>query len=58
MVTVSYEISKEEYDKAKEKGIPSILGEHILCGYGYYGGEVKEVDGKYWITYKRGDTCD
>ena len=58
MVDVCYEISKEEYDKALEHGADSIISDAIHMGYGVYGANVKENDGKYYLTYSRGDSCD
>ena len=58
MTTVTYEIPKEDYDKALEKGADSIISDAIHMGYGVYGSSVKEVDGKYYLTYSRGNSCD
>lgn len=58
MVSITREITKEEYEKAKKEGIPSILPEEIICGYGYYGGNLKEEDGKYSVQFWMGDSCD
>lgn len=58
MVDVTYEIKKEEYDKALEHGADSIIGDAIHMGYGVYGSNVKEVDGKYYLSYSRGNSCD
>ena len=58
MTRVSYEITKEDFEKAKEQGARSLIGESIICGYGVYGAEVKEIDGKYYLSYERGDRCD
>ena len=65
MVTCTKEISKEIYDKAMENNghIPKdmeeqVFGIAVLCGYGLYGNRVKEEDGKYYVTYNRGSSCD
>lgn len=58
MVDVTYEISKEDYEKAKEKNAYVLIGESILMGPGAYGAEVHEIDGKYYLTYSRGSSCD
>lgn len=58
MVKVCFEISKDDFEKAKEQGARSLIGESIICGYGVYGAEVKEIDGKYYLSYERGDSCD
>ena len=59
MVQVDNEITKEEYDQAQEKGAMSLItSEALLIGYGVYGAFVYEKDGKYYLRYKRGDSCD
>lgn len=58
MITVNYEITKEEYEKAKEKGAESIIGMSVKMGYGVYGAMVYEVDGRYYLRYESGSSCD
>lgn len=58
MVKVCFEISKDDFEKAKEHGAYSLIGESIIMGYGAYCAEVKEIDGKYYLSYERGDSCD
>ena len=58
MVDVNYEISKEEYKKAQEEGAYSLIHESIVMGYGAYGAHVYEEDGKYYLSYTRGSSCD
>lgn len=58
MITVKEEITKEEYEKAKEKGVYSLFGEYMLMGYGVYDAETYERDGKYYLSYSRGNSCD
>lgn len=58
MTDVNREITKEEYDKAKEKGAYSIISEAIVMGYGAYGAMVYEKDGKYFLSYSCGSSCD
>ena len=58
MVSVEREITEEQYKKAQNEGIESILPVEVLCGYGYYGGSLIHTDGKYFVKYKRGETCD
>ena len=57
-VTVTYEITKDEYEQALENGADSIIGEAIHMGYGVYSSSVSEMDGKYYLTYERGNSCD
>lgn len=58
MVSVSYEITEEEYKKALEDGPLSLVSESVIMGYGCYGASVSEHDGKYFLSYLRGDSCD
>lgn len=58
MVDVNNEITKEEYDKAQKDGAESILPNWLCMGYGVYGARVYEEEGKYFISYSRGDSCD
>lgn len=57
MIHVCYEISKEEYEKAKDDP-KSIISDDIKMGYGCYMAKVTEVDGKYYLSYDRGESCD
>ncbi len=61
------EISKEMYDRAQvNKGYltgadcKEIFSIQELCGYGIYGAQVTkdETDGKYYVVYSRGSSCD
>ena len=58
MVSVTYEITEEEYKKAQEEGPRSIVSESVIMGYGCYGAAVSEHDGKFYLSYERGDSCD
>ena len=57
MKTVTYEISKEEFEKAD--GNPyKIISESVIMGYGCYDAKLTAVDGKYYLSYAIGDSCD
>lgn len=58
MIDVNEEISKQEYEKAKEKGVYSLFADYMLLGYGVYGAQTYEKDGKYFLSYSRGSSCD
>ena len=58
MIEVRHEISKEEYDKAQKQGPYSIIPDGIKMGYGAYCAGVYEEDGKYFIRYDQGSSCD
>lgn len=59
MVTVTVEISKDDYQKAiAEDAMAIITSPRLLYGYGVYSASVKEIEGKYYLTYTRGNNCD
>lgn len=58
MVDVRREITKEEYEKALKEGPYSIIPDSIVMGYGAYSASVTEVNGTYYLSYSRGDSCD
>ena len=58
MVDIEYEITKEKYDKALAEGPESIISDSILMGYGCYGARVFEKNGRFYLKYSRGDSCD
>lgn len=65
MVECKKEISKEVYDRAMEnnKRIPDdlemeVFGMAVICGYGLYSNYVYKEDGKYYVKYNRGSSCD
>lgn len=57
-IEVCYEISKEEYEKALKEGAYCLINEAIIRGYGAYGARVNQIEGKYYLSYMRGDSCD
>lgn len=60
------EISEEEYkDLAKlsyteqhKKLFPNGIPDVWLYGYGYFGHEIYEDSGKYYVVHKIGDSCE
>lgn len=58
MIDVKREISKEEYDKAQAEGAESLISSDIIIGYGVSCARVYEEDGKFYLTYWRGNSCD
>lgn len=60
------EISKEIYDRAvltnhgiiPESDMTEIFPQSELSGYGVYFPRAFERDGKYFVGYKLGDSCD
>ena len=46
------EITKEQFDKANEKGAYTILNEHITLGYGVHAPKVYEDKGAYYLEYE------
>lgn len=65
MKDIEREISKELYDESIANGgyIPrdkrrEFFGMSILMGYGLYDEHFIEKNGKYYIRYSIGDSCD
>ena len=59
------EITKEIYERNKERGVLSredeekVFDQAQLCGYGVYFTQVYAgKDGKYYVRFDMGDTCD
>jgi hypothetical protein len=59
------EITYEQYERAKAKSgyltkedREKVFYPSELYGYGVYGGDVIERDGKYYVRYSLGSTCD
>jgi len=62
------EISKEIYDNCKvfasgvralsDEDTKKVFSQSELLGYGIYNAYVHEKDGKYFIKYDQGDSCD
>jgi len=65
MVHCEREISKEIYDRADgyngliaDEDKEKVFSVAELCGYGVYLPRAFERDGKYYVSYERGDSCD
>lgn len=60
MTDVEREISKEEFERAKEakEGPYCLISDSVKMGYGAYCAKVFEKDGKYYLTYSCGSSCD
>ena len=59
MVHIRREITKEQAEKViHEKDWSDIFDVSEVCGYGVYGERVLELDGKYYVDYSRGESCD
>lgn len=61
MVTITQEITKEEYEQYKDT--PGKLGQKYISleeymGYGVYAQRIYEDNGKYIFSYERGSSCD
>ena len=59
------EINKEVYDRAQANGgcltkedKEALFSPSILWGYGLYEDRIYEEDGKYWLRYRTGSSCD
>ena len=65
LISCEREISKEVYDRAvknrnfiAKEDEDTVFTEAERWGYGVYGDRVFEKDGKYFVAYERGDSCD
>ena len=65
MKLICDEITKEEYMNNKDKSASEIIDfvkskipPAIIWGYGCYDCRIKEDNGKYYMTYMQGDSCD
>lgn len=64
MEQIVKEISKEAYEKSLSEPhafrveIEQDLPREWVCGYGWYGYETYEKDGKYYIKHVVGESCD
>lgn len=58
MKTIKREITPEDYEKAKAKSADVLVSDAVIMGYGLYGSKVYMEDGKYYLEYIRGDSCD
>lgn len=63
MREITKEITKEKYDYYESQpsvsaSIKSEMPNDIICGYGYYGGYIYESNGKYYMRYSIGSSCD
>ena len=59
------EVSKEEYERLSAMPDPDAdhevmegLSISVLMGYGYYGHELREKDGVYYVGKNIGNSCD
>ena len=58
MTHIEREITKTEYEQARNSSAYALISQSTICGYGAYGARVKEADGHYYLEYDRGDSCD
>ena len=59
MVPIKREITKEQAEKViHENDWSNIFSQSEVCGYGVYGERVRKEDGKYFVEFYRGESCD
>ena len=65
MMRLTREISKEQYERARDNGgfiserdKKHIFSESELFGYGIYSPMAYRKDDKYYVSFMRGLTCD
>lgn len=57
------EITEEQFRKIDKGGLTNddkmeIFGATVIWGYGLYGYEFYEEDGKYFVAWRQSDSCD
>ena len=53
------EITKEQYDKAvNDNDCQGIFTSQELMGYGVYNRQFYELEGKHYVSFYLGDSCD
>lgn len=56
---IKREITKEQYERAtQEHDARGIFTDSEVMGYGVYGTKYAEENGKYYVTYSLGSSCD
>ena len=59
MVPIKREITKEQAEKViHENDWSNIFSQSEVCGYGVYGERIREENGKYFVEFYRGESCD
>ncbi len=58
MKEVKWDITKEEFEKAKKEGAYSLIPDDIKNGYGAYRARVTEEDGAFYLEFEMGSSCD
>lgn len=57
-VHIKFEITKEQYERAKSGNYDGMISDSEFMGYGVYCIRATEEDGKYYLSYDRGSSCD
>ena len=56
---IERELTEEQYRKAVEEGdARGIWTQSEVCGYGVYSEHFYERDGKYYVSFRLGSSCD
>lgn len=65
MESLTREITKEQYERGMknnrcltQEDRECVFNDSERLGYGVYGGTVSERDGKFYVDYSLGSTCD
>lgn len=65
MTRYTREISKDIYDRSQQhngfiaaEDTNKVWSDSELIGYGVYGDQTYEKDGKYYVSFEMGDSCD
>lgn len=55
---ITREITKEQYDRVKNEHNAEGIFTLRECMYGIYNEYYYQEDGKYYVSYRLGDSCD
>lgn len=59
MKTITKQITEEQYNKAvNEHDVTGVFSQQEVCGYGVYNERYYAQDGKYFVSYQLGSSCD
>lgn len=58
MRRVTREITEEQWQKHEKGESTGIWTQSELLGYGVYGEEFYQKDGKYYVDFQMGTSCD
>lgn len=59
MKTIIKQITEEQYNRAiNEHDVSGVFSQQEVCGYGVYSERFYQQDGKCFVSYQLGSSCD